>query len=372
VRRAAAVLAGAAVVVATTPTVAAAPMWTTTPSPNVGKHDNSLYDVVALSPDNAWAGGTYVTNPIQGTSRGVLLHWDGTRWSPVDIPPSPWDSNSIRDLDATSADNVWALGSGRSYVLRSTGEEWELAPTTGFPNAFTAQSIIAAPDGGAWITGGWTRRGASMSPSVVRFDGERWRAVRLPAPQDTRGFISSMRRIPGTRKLVAVGYLYSLNMQTSKPYAAVFNGTSWVRQRVPTPSAKMHLDAVLPVTKRITWAVGTRQIKKTGNYVPLVMRHAPRTGWRIIPHPVKGEAGLDSLAAHGPRNVIMTGTGTTRPLVLRFNGSKIVRQAAPTPHPAGTNNLLAVAAIPGTKQYWSVGVKGPAAKRKSTWTVRGR
>ena len=41
----------------------------------------------------------------------LILHWNGTAWKVVKSPNAVTDSfNDLFDVDATSANNVWAVG----------------------------------------------------------------------------------------------------------------------------------------------------------------------------------------------------------------------------------------------------------------------
>ncbi len=73
----------------------------------------TLNGVLALGPDDVWIVGT------DGT-RGTVGHWDGTDW--VLVPsPSLGDSGSLADVEAESADHLWAVGTslGQTLVLEA-------------------------------------------------------------------------------------------------------------------------------------------------------------------------------------------------------------------------------------------------------------
>jgi len=79
----------------------------------------TLYGVWAASPDDVWAvGGT----PDEGTSapNDVLLHFDGTSWSPSPLPQTL----------GRAFFKVWGTGSDNLYVVGEYGTIWHRKGTT--------------------------------------------------------------------------------------------------------------------------------------------------------------------------------------------------------------------------------------------------
>lgn len=66
--------------------------WTVIPGPSSGPGDNSFTDVLAVSPRDVWASGSYCaqTNAAgQCTAFGAqLAHWNGARWDVVEHQPA--------------------------------------------------------------------------------------------------------------------------------------------------------------------------------------------------------------------------------------------------------------------------------------------
>ena len=73
-------------------------------SPNPG-----LYGVTAISPSDVWAVGAVSTAAY--TNRNLVVHWNGTSWSIVPSPNGYYGKNSLANVAATSAYDVWAVGS---------------------------------------------------------------------------------------------------------------------------------------------------------------------------------------------------------------------------------------------------------------------
>jgi hypothetical protein len=103
--------------------------WRVVPSPNVGLHHNSLWDVAAVSSNDVWAVGLYIDD-VTGDQQTLTLHWDGVEWSHVPSP-SPGYNNSLEGVAAISSDDVWAVGGrgNQTLVLHWDGTEWSMVPS---------------------------------------------------------------------------------------------------------------------------------------------------------------------------------------------------------------------------------------------------
>ncbi len=73
----------------------------------------SLNAVESLGTDDVWVVGT------DGT-QSVVAHFDGTGWNLIPSP-TPGNSGSLADIEAESADHVWAVGTalGKTLVLEA-------------------------------------------------------------------------------------------------------------------------------------------------------------------------------------------------------------------------------------------------------------
>jgi hypothetical protein len=83
--------------------------------------NGQLRGVVVLSPSDVWAVGW----PVVPT-RGWILHYDGTEWSESTTPDEGGNLVSLNDIDASSAQDVWAVGNKADALLRYhwDGSQW--------------------------------------------------------------------------------------------------------------------------------------------------------------------------------------------------------------------------------------------------------
>lgn len=99
--------------------------WTPVNSPNVGNTPNSLNAVGGASDNDVWAVGVSSASGYT-SSRALIEHWNGTRWS---IVPSPTAGPTVNILTAVAAvstnDRV-----GRSPLTLPTAP-WSSTETAG-------------------------------------------------------------------------------------------------------------------------------------------------------------------------------------------------------------------------------------------------
>ena len=109
------------------------PGWRIVHVNGYGDHD-SLTAVVAVSQQDAWAGGL-ISN---AGSHAFLQHWNGQTWTAADLPAaiSKISNAQVSGLAASSASNVWAFISGHpAAVARFDGTGWQVMrewPAEGF------------------------------------------------------------------------------------------------------------------------------------------------------------------------------------------------------------------------------------------------
>ena len=77
-------------------------------NPNIKSWDNMLTSVSAISSNDVWTAGYYLTSA--GMTRTLTEHWDGTAWTIVSSPNLGSGNNYLQGVVAFSANDVWAAG----------------------------------------------------------------------------------------------------------------------------------------------------------------------------------------------------------------------------------------------------------------------
>lgn len=161
--------------------------------------DQDLWGVWAASPDRAWAVGGNATELMRDPDP-VLIEWDGSQWSPVELPELDTEIRAFFKVWGTGPDNVFAVGQ-RGVIVHWDGTAWrqQLAGTskdfvslwgTGPEDIVAvggrANGLVARYDGTIW-TSQVLDREPGLNGVWVGADGTAWiagqrgRLLRMPA-----------------------------------------------------------------------------------------------------------------------------------------------------------------------------------------------
>ena len=150
-----------------------------------GAPTSVLYGVWGAAPDDVWAvGGVWQAAPAGVDSEGdVIIHYDGTSWSRVEIPYLATKPESAqKDLFkvwGASPDRVFVVGSG-GLALHWDGATWEKRDTGFNEVLFT---VAGRSESDVWAVGGY------IETRLIHWDGAAWSHVDVPefAPQQSPG-----------------------------------------------------------------------------------------------------------------------------------------------------------------------------------------
>lgn len=150
--------------------------WRRVPCPNFsGRWATNVWDIVAFSAANAWITGE--VGERDGSDQTLAAHWDGSAWRRVATPNPGRVSVTPWRMDASSPDNIYAAGfafsgqSGRQrpFLMHYDGSMWRLVklPPTGPLSEFSSVSTASADD--AWAVGDGPHGALAM-----HWDGSSW------------------------------------------------------------------------------------------------------------------------------------------------------------------------------------------------------
>ncbi|MFD9883284.1 hypothetical protein ACFWZT_17705 [Streptomyces alboflavus] len=217
---------------------------------------------------------------IGGREGGVqaLLRWDGRAWQDLPVPPGV-----VYGLHIKAADDVWAAGAANdgAAVAHWDGEAWQQTRVDGFPRSAVG-SILAVSPTEVWAggTGGFVGGppGKPIPPLLVRFDGQSWHRVAIPA--DFGGITSLVPGASGELGWIAVARSLKWGPPGSTPPLIpgpdflAWNGQSFAEHSEPVvagegDSSTLRLAAV-PGTATV-WSVG-RAGGPEGTFAPRILR----------------------------------------------------------------------------------------------------
>ncbi|KJK37261.1 LigA protein [Streptomyces variegatus] len=221
-------------------------------------------------------GETWLIGSRDGAQ--VLLRRDGSGWQDVPAPPG-----AVYGLHILAADDVWAAGETASGAAVShwDGQAWQQTIVNGFPRSAVGSVLAVSPTevwagGSAGFVGGPV--GRPIPPLLVRFDGQTWNRVSVPADF---GGITSLVPAPSGE----LGWVSVANSQkwgppgSSPPFVPgpdflAWNGQSFAEYSEPAvtgegDSRTLRL-APVPGTASV-WSVG-RATGPENTFAPRILR----------------------------------------------------------------------------------------------------
>ncbi len=138
----------------------------------------TLFGVWAASPTDAWAvGGTPTGTGLDGGvgESDVLLHWDGSAWTPSPLPQKLGRTHF--KVWGSSADDVFVVGEAATiwHLNRGMGGAWTLAPQLAHGSLLTVNGCSATE---VYAVGG---------RDVLRYDGKSWAPLAVTLTNDVNG-----------------------------------------------------------------------------------------------------------------------------------------------------------------------------------------
>jgi hypothetical protein len=145
-----------------------------------------------------------------------------------------------------------------------------------------------------------------------------------------------------------------------------WNGSSWAQEPSPSPSQNAIYDGVAATSARNAWAVGDFS-RGDGSPQVLIARWNGSTWRRATVPSITGGGSLYAVTATSARNAWAVGeagdpnVGSTRTLIVHWNGSGWQRVPSPSTTSGVYTVLLGVAAV-SARNAWAVGDSGLATK----------
>jgi hypothetical protein len=317
----------------------------------------TLRDVTAISSSDAWIVGDDSTST---TGRSVVIHWNGSAWSPVPIP-SP-SANFADAIAGTSGGTVWAAGdhcaracpNQASLILRWNGTGWTRMPSpnpdpTSHANGYDAISASSASD--AWAVG--TSSDAALQiyqPLIAHWNGTAW--SRSAAPKSD----SSAQLRAVTAPSADDAWILGGTCDNGCPLILHWNGTAWANVTAPTDLSLLGITAT---PGGDAWAAGYVCVDSCGGMATVIYRWngtkwvrsaSPNPGTSDVLFGVNAVSADDAWAVGDSCTDI--GCNHEQALILHWNGKTWSRVASPSPGP--DSSLASVAGTSGSNA-WAVG-----------------
>jgi hypothetical protein len=366
-----AILFTLAVVLSVAPANAAV-TWTRVASSNRGTVASVLQDVVIVpGTSTAWAVGYYYDSNL-AAYRTMTQRSTGGAWSIVpSVNASATGYSQLNRVDATSASNVWAIG---SLVERYDGSKWA-AMTAPAGVALRGLDVVSPTE--VWVAGY-----VGSAATVSQWKNGTWTTRYTQASTGRHLTVFEAIAVDPSGQVWAVGWDRDYNAP-GRPVSSLvvhFNGASWSREATPNPANRNTLMDVVALANGEVFAVGVAQDTSGGGITPrslMLRKHDASWSSPTVP---QGEAGsqdqLLSVAAVSPSSVWSVGyysspsSGLYEPLLVHWMGNGGF--AVSHPSPALTVSALA-SGVSATSagNLWAVGYTAPPSAGNATLILKG-
>jgi hypothetical protein len=333
--------------------------WEQVASPNPPDRINILYGVDATSANDAWAVGIHWPEDGSVLEATLIEHWDGTSWTVVPSP-NPTYRSTLRAVSALAPNDVWAVGymmdagyGSDPLILHWDGASWTVMPAPEYGDDYVYLFGVAAvsPDD-VWAVG--RRSYASQSTIILHWDGVKWSE-------------SLSGRIPGCLGVPYPCAYYSVTALSANDAWAVgaiheggysrtltvhWNGSVWTR--IASPNAGSFdwnvLRGVSAVAPNDVWAAGHYDGPSAWHTLTM---HWNGSSWAIVPSPSPGSSGSEG---HPDR------AGSARTVEPDGGGG--------TPPPEEFGDFIYGVAAAASNEVWAVGTSNPRNSLQSTLILR--
>jgi hypothetical protein len=379
------------------------PSWSIVSSPNFNSRNNELYGVSAVAPNDVWAVGYRLEagvqkqkNPPQpkawhplldsrishkdgyGVVRTLVEHWNGTAWAITVSPNVGQDDNSLLEVDAVSANDVWAvgyyisdLGLIQTLAQHWDGTRWSVIPTPNNglqDNLLNSVDAVSAND--VWAVGYYVNKQGITQTLIQHWDGTRWSIVPSPNAGAGENLLRDVA-VVSARDIWAVGY-HIIPRGIYRTLVMHWDGSTWSVVPSPNVASETQLYSVSVVAANDVWAVG--YYRDTRSVIRTLTIHWDGSAWSVIPSPSVGpfDSQLFSVDAISANDVWAVGRYVNeyyvlQTLILHWDGRAWGVARSPNRGEYMDNILFAVDAI-STTDVWSVGRSGGYSSAPQTLT----
>jgi hypothetical protein len=273
-----------------------------------------LTDVDATAANDVWAVGYYFQEPSGSDNAGLILHWDGKVWTEIPVPTAGLHELSLDGVTAIAANDAWVVGSyvdpsasSRSLALHWDGQTWTVAPTPIVGAASNRlDDVLGIATNDVWAVGASDWQG---TPGNDTYEG---------------------------------------------PFALHWDGKSWSSVSIPSISERIgSLSSISASGSNDVWAVG-QGYRGKGRVL-----HWNGTDWRIVNNPIidSDDTDLTDVLALAPNDVWATGFiwREHRSMVVHWNGSQWGFISSLGPDGPDTEIELTALTAASPNDLWAVG-----------------
>ena len=250
--------------------------WSPVPVPALGAA-GGLTAVSASSATDAWAVGFEVLAPRH--RQAVLEHWNGSAWSRDTTDAVATSSATLTGVVDLSTTNAWAIAGGDA-LAHWDGTAWSFAT---FPDLdFTpssGQAISASSASDVWVVGSTLNTTTfALIPEAEHFNGTTWSTVQLAQPGGS-ATISAVTAISPTNAWAAGEVTSATSPVGGGTLIEHWNGASWSVVPSPTPGFEPEISGIAARSASDVIAVGETLPTENGGPEQDVILRFNGTSW---------------------------------------------------------------------------------------------
>jgi hypothetical protein len=322
--------------------------WYIVSSPNADAYDNVLLAQYATSSSDIWAVGWYHAQDPGLEAQPLFNHWNGTAWSNVSTSAFGVDS-FLYGIGGIASNDVWAAGDIRttvggpdaSLVVHWNGTSWaqvSLPPTS---NQEYLRAIAEINSHDIWAVGAY--QDTSVHPLAIHWDGNQWQRVNPPDPGGINSWLSTVTAIASNDV-----WAFGSDSNLLRGLAYHWNGTQWTQFSMPPPpigGQSYSISGAYAAASNQIWAVGSYQHNGTRWYTMILYWNGLSWSQVTSPNQCTGDtvsSFLYAVAGFSKSDVWAVGnydcSGTSQTLTMHFDGDswKIVS----SPNTGSSDNVL--------------------------------
>lgn len=199
--------------------------WEIHTLPQFGYANDNLYSVTATSANDVWAVGSYDDNLRRRFP--LLLHWDGSTWSKVDLGNA---AGQLFSIEVIGENDIWAVGEGvgpgapdpnvTNLVIHYNGTDWEgvdIPSPGGRTNRLTDVNGSSSND--VWLVGYYRNSGSLFTSVIFHWDGNTWTLEDNPNPPFQNFLYATISTRPDN--------MYAIGRNDAQSLVQHWNGTGW-------------------------------------------------------------------------------------------------------------------------------------------------
>ncbi|MCB9855621.1 MAG: hypothetical protein H6818_08010 [Phycisphaerales bacterium] len=313
--------------------------WSFEPSPNAGSFINTLTGVDATSPQNVWAVGSS-SNSILDRLDTLVMRWDGTTWTIFNAPnPNTMlQTNQLYDVSTIGLNDAWAVGrktfgpNNEPFLIHWNGTNWaEDSSSADLPVSYATAVHMQASDD-VWALGVITQGGQGYPALVAHYDGSSWTPIAI----DNMGFGGiQFEAVHGVASDdIWAGGFNNPGLGIFMSIASHWDGSEWNTMALPQAEFGCEVHDIAMVATDDVWAVGQCMTTSIGDQPYAV--HWDGSSWTAATLPVlpDGHGRLEGVAARASNDIWAAGTdgdadGNPRPLLMHYDGFSWQTVSAP-------------------------------------------